>query len=344
MPPVYQTIPSLHQWQHDSSVVLAIRKHDVVLNNIDRLIGLFEHQQAGYIGMLTACNLYFAVDYWLKMYPSTPQMEKGRASAMEALYIVVVNFLCPQFNCTINSLPRELELMFGRELTHDGVRVDILDRAAYYMTRAEAAQYKLSFKQGKAYQYPWWEARARQAFVLAESSRSAAPGVHVGDGPEYDTYGFFVMSMSRDIYMAKHQSGSAVGAEDGVYHSAYLGGEAAMAAGSMLIENGVIRVIRPDSGHYKPTDTNTIALLQALQMHGVPLDQIVIKDHTGLNEFDAPLFIADNGNWEQLLRRRGQNVQDVRDGFAARPRPDVATGPVRVHPAPAFRERHFKIT
>ncbi|HEX5420344.1 MAG TPA: hypothetical protein VFY39_10120, partial [Gammaproteobacteria bacterium] len=217
---LYKSIPTLNQWRSDSSVTFAVRKQDIILDRIDKLIGLYRSKSAqGYKDLVIACDLYFTVDYWLKIYKTHPKMDKDRAPAVQALYESVVRTLCQQFQCPVNVLPRELELTFGRELSGPGINVDFQQCRAWYMTREEASQYKLRFKHGRAYQYPWWDPSQTQAFVLAESSRAAAP-MHPGDDPR-TKYGFFTMSMSRDIYMTKHRIGD-VRATDGIYHSSYL--------------------------------------------------------------------------------------------------------------------------
>ncbi|MGC4084194.1 MAG: hypothetical protein QM736_19305 [Vicinamibacterales bacterium] len=318
---VYIAMPSLAQWQHDSSVALAVRRNDKVLTNVDDLVGQFEQSNDNFRRLGLACSLYFALDYWLKMYRSEPTMARGRAQAMEALYkYVTMLYLCDRLQCTINTLPRELELLFGRELSACGRIVDGAHRAAEYLTRAEASKYKLSFKDGKAYQYPWWEAQPQDVRRLAESSHAATSEAHNDPNAHFfRKYGFFTMSMGQDIYMAKHyvakgpkfdRNNNVIDLIDkGIYHSSYLAGIPAMFAGSMLIEGGVIKGIRSDSGHYQPADVNTASLLRALSMMGVPINQIEVYDYVGTLDSDGDFFLANNGSWQQIAAQRTKNVQ-----------------------------------
>jgi hypothetical protein len=316
-------MPTLDQWRRDSSVTLAVRSHDVVLTNIDKLIEEFQGSNDGFVKLATACQLFFALDYWLKEYPKTASMDKGRAPAIEALYkFVAANYLCDRLKCTINTLPRELELLFGRELTGHGRVIDHADGAANYMSPLEAARYKLVFRQGLVYQFPWWNRNSpRNALELADSSH-ASSRAHVERGPNaqlFRTFGFFTMSMSRDIYMAEHYvaadpvwdgDGELVMLQTkGIYHSSYLSGVAAMFAGSMLIQAGRIRAIRSDSGHYQPADVNTAALLRTLTMHGIPINQIDVYDYAGNLDIDGASFMADNGGWAQILQQRASNMK-----------------------------------
>jgi hypothetical protein len=310
MPPPYnKVVPTPAQWQKDTADGNA---RDVVLTNIDKLVQMYDGvRNEGFKGIYVAGNLYFTVDYWLKVVNTDPTLDKGRLPAINGLYICVVDVLKGLFKCEVNTLPRELELMFGRELTKDGRRVDIIDRAAYWMSRAEAEQYKLMIEDRRIYQYTWWDKDAANVKVLANSKSTANPGVHVGnDAPEFQEFAFYTMSMSRDIYMAKHKTATGVGKQDGIYHSAYLSGGAVMAAGSMLIRDGVILGLRPDSGHYQPTDMNSLSLLEALQMQGVPLDRCEVHTWDGNGAEIAGEFMEQKGNWENLLLQYDKTRQD----------------------------------
>ncbi len=110
----YNTIPTQAQWLKDSSVRLAVRSHDPILKRIDTLLGYLESLRGQPNYPVVVCDLFFTLDYWLKIYRSNRHMDKGRAPAVQALYERVVKVLCETFNCPLNALPRELELMFGR--------------------------------------------------------------------------------------------------------------------------------------------------------------------------------------------------------------------------------------
>lgn len=318
----YNTIPTQAQWLKDSSVRLAVRSHDPILKRIDTLLGYLESLRGQPNYPVVVCDLFFTLDYWLKIYRSNRHMDKGRAPAVQALYERVVKVLCETFNCPLNALPRELELMFGRELSIVGVNVDLLNSKRvhpHYLKRSELPLYKLYFMNGLAYQYGWWK-NPPGARVLAESKRAYNP--YAGAQEVNENYGFFVMSMGRDIYMMKH---GYIGRGYRIFHSSYLAGDATMAAGSMLIERGVIKAIRSDSGHYQPTPSNMLALLQALRMLGVNLSKVEMRDHYNKYCGKAPEFFTNNAKWDLLLKRR----DDTRDAniwaAARRPKPKMPT-------------------
>jgi hypothetical protein len=242
----------------------------------------------------------------------------------------------------VNTLPRELELLFGRELTSGGARVDITQGKAKYLKRADAEQFRLRFKDGKAYSYAWWDTNPSKALVLFDSSRAAEAGMHRTPieinrqgaaairqyQDKFADYGSFVLSMSRGIYSTKHVLGND-STHDGIYHSAYLAGEAVMAAGTMLVVNGVIQRVRSDSGHYMPKESSMVGLLRTFQMLRVPLEPIKVDDFKGLVEVDAIDFLKQNGDWDSLFKQRSARLADYQRDYSSQPEPfpgDSVTG------------------
>src|SRR6266700_6966316 len=110
--PKYSAIPSLSQWRSDSSVAFATRKTDKILDYIDALLGQYKHRALGWEDIVVLSDLFFTLDYWLKIYKTNLQMEKSRAPSIQALYECVAYALVAIFKCTINSLPRELEMYY----------------------------------------------------------------------------------------------------------------------------------------------------------------------------------------------------------------------------------------
>ena len=308
----YNNPPSLEQWKKDSSVTLAVRNDDPILRRIDVTMEALWKAPDGATQLFIGSDLFFTLDYWLKISLTNPKMEKKRQPAVQALYEWTVNYLCRSFHVTVNVLPRELEYMFGRELGDHGSKLDQEWDCANYLTRAEAKKYRLWFRHGKAYQFPWWDksktfgADASKHMRLAESARAYNPSV-IGK----PNYGGFAMSMGRDIYMARHHC-SGIGQFANHYHSSYLAGAAVMCAGTMLIEGGAIKVVRTDSGHYQPSDAHLLNMIQTFQMLRVPLDGIVVENHNGAMSSKARDFLVANGNWNTVMQRKQANFEHIR--------------------------------
>jgi hypothetical protein len=307
----YKNPPSVEQWRNDSSVTFATRKNDVILTRIDSLMEALWKAPDAAAQLFVGCDLFFSLDYWLKIAKNNPKMEKERQPAIQALYEWVVGFLCRSFNVTVNVLPRELEYMFGREMGDHGSKLDQEWDCARYLTRAEAKKYRLWFKKGKAYQFPWWDksksfgADFGKMLTLAESDRAHNPAVI-----SQAKFGGFAMSMGRDFYLARHHCGG-IGQFTNHYHSSYLAGNAVMCAGTMLIEGGVIKCVRTDSGHYQPTDAHLLNVLQAFQMVQVPLSTLYVENYNGTMRSRGTDFLASQGNWNTVMRRKQANFQHI---------------------------------
>ena len=276
----YKTMPPSSVWRTDSSVTFAVRKSDAVLDRIDGLLEHYWTSNDNCQRLIFLCDLFFSLDYWLKTFKTNSRMEKGREPAVRALYACAAESLCVSFECTVNGLPRELEFMWGRELTAGGVNQDHVLKVAQYITRAEAAKYRLWFKGGAAYQLPWWNPGLAQKPQRAESKHAYTLEAQVMNAPPAVNYGFFVLTMSRDLYMAKHNPTDGKGIP-GFYHSSYVAGDPVQCSGTMLIERGVIKRIRFNSGHYQPTLNNMRSLVMALRMWGVRLNDVVFEDYQG---------------------------------------------------------------
>jgi len=321
------------------------RRADTPMKYLDSLIQHLERHPVAYNYYLNICDVFFTADYWLKANPCyTPAH-----AAVENLYQLAVKRLCDIFKCTVNVLPRELELMFGRGMTYDGYKTDLLQGRARTADRDELGKYRVVFKQGKAYQFPHWEAHPAEVLKPVESSvmYEKKVGLKKRDDDMYCVgYAFFVMTMGRDLYLRKHSLGGERKL-DGVYHSNYTGGAAVLCAGSMLVEGGVIKVVRSDSGHYKPEERNMVSLLLALQMHGVNISKIKIVDFSGRWVELAPAFIETNGDWTKFVTDRDSAA--TTNGYAyanfqsdlQRAPAHVAPGTPRVQGVPAFDGKYI---
>ena len=89
----YNDIPTLEQWKRDSSVTLATRANDTVLVRIDELVNAVGRAPDDGARTYIVSDLFFTLDYWLKVYKTGRGMEKGREPAIMALYKCVVDEL-----------------------------------------------------------------------------------------------------------------------------------------------------------------------------------------------------------------------------------------------------------
>ncbi|XP_041027945.1 IQ domain-containing protein IQM3-like [Juglans microcarpa x Juglans regia] len=79
----------------------------------------------------------------------------------------------------------------------------------------------------------------------------------------------FVVSTSGRLYVGKKEKGR-------FHHSSFLAGGATVAAGSLVVEHGILKYISGYSGHYRPTDDSIYRFLSFLGEHGVNLNGVEI--------------------------------------------------------------------
>ncbi|KAJ8570341.1 hypothetical protein K7X08_037313 [Anisodus acutangulus] len=85
----------------------------------------------------------------------------------------------------------------------------------------------------------------------------------------------FVLSVSKILYVGMKQKGT-------FQHSSFLAGGAALSAGRLMAEDGIIKAVWPHSGHYLPTEENFEAFMLFLKQQHV--DVAVVQKFTNYEE------------------------------------------------------------
>jgi hypothetical protein len=264
------------------------------------------------------------------------------------LFLTVVDQLCRAFNCTVNFLPQMLEECWGRVLTEHGHAVDTqivpvgaMPTVAKYLDRAAAECYRISFRSGLAY------VRALPNFYSWVLANSSAVGWTDGRGKKapqmmFPGYAGFALSMDRRMYMAHHRGSFN---QDNFFHSSYLSGDAVLCTGTILIENGVVKAIANDSGHYQPTLEHLVNVIRTLQMHGANISKLEVyaapyswRDNTGTvqkqwGSFWATDVLTTRGSGGALYQRMQANQNNIKSRGGS-PQSPVVTLPTRQLPPP----------
>jgi len=311
MPLTYATVPTASRFQKDSSVTFAIRSKDEILKRIDWMLEAYD--KATHISdyskrRLALCDLYQTCKYWIKSHKEgNSRMLDKRAPAVTALFDAVVKQLGVLCQCSPGEVDQMIDEIFGRDLHKWGVKVDEALGKAQYLSEVERQIYRIRFKGGLAYQYPWWLQNAPQHLVLAESSRAYTKIIRKGiDGERSEgspDFGGFAMTMERELFMAKHSVGHE-SAYDGLFHSSYTAGQSVIMSGTMLIKQGTIRAVRADSGHYQPTDMNMVGFLWALRMFAVNLGKVDLLTFDAQPLGTALEFLRSHLSWDQYRLQR----------------------------------------
>ncbi|CAH2053801.1 unnamed protein product [Thlaspi arvense] len=82
-----------------------------------------------------------------------------------------------------------------------------------------------------------------------------------------DSKWIFVLSTSKVLYVGKKKKGT-------FQHSSFLAGGATVAAGRLVVENGVLKAVWPHSGHYQPTEENFMDFLSFLRENNVDITDV----------------------------------------------------------------------
>jgi hypothetical protein len=310
----YLDIPCSSQWMSDSSTLLSTRKHDPILTRIDFLVSAYEKANAS-AKPIVCVDLFWTLDYWLKIFKANKNMDARREPAIYRLYSACANKLCIIFGCQVNTLVNKLEFAFARTVGEHGTKVDVELGLVKYLTAAERKQSQLIFKAGLAYQYKWWMSPVdMRQLVLAESSRAYNKQAFWVNDPNRANVGGFIMTMGRDFYMTKHGGPNA--ANSRIFHSSYLGNNPVCCAGTMGIVSGVVTTVCPDSGHFQPGQVNVRMMLQALRMLQVDLSNVRLHNFENNNSVNAAKAL-DVGTWNDVLQHMEKNTTTIMDNQQA---------------------------
>ncbi len=224
-------------------------------------------------------QMYFLADHWLKN--QHPGSHKDPYPQVHRLFREVADMMCLQLKCAVNTLPSVLEDYWGCLPTFEWFAVDrgiwgngrkvkpgSQPNVGKYLQRAELEKYRLIFKKGVAWQVPWWRPAPPYDLVRADSRPAACSFPPDSRNAREADPGFagFVLSMDREFYVAHHYYGDD---RKGLYHSAYTRGNPVLCAGTIYMDEGVVRVVKNASGHYMPPVESLTNVLDALVMHGI---------------------------------------------------------------------------
>jgi hypothetical protein len=113
--------------------------------------------------------------------------------------------------------------------------------------------------------------------------------LHTMHGSE-GTKWIFVMSTFKKLYAGLKKKGR-------FHHSSFLAGGATLAAGRVIVDNGVLKTISAYSGHYRPSDDSLDTFLGFLRENAVNLDNVEVhKASEDSDSYDD--YVKSNGGSE----------------------------------------------
>ncbi|RWV79667.1 hypothetical protein GW17_00059165 [Ensete ventricosum] len=112
--------------------------------------------------------------------------------------------------------------------------------------------------------------KERQAYeVILESGKfvykQSGTFVDTTEGSKW----IFVLSTISTLYVGQKMKGS-------FHHSSFLAGGATIAAGRLIVKEGILKVVWPYSGHYLPTEENFKEFISFLQDNNVDLTDVQV--------------------------------------------------------------------
>jgi hypothetical protein len=341
---VYKDIPSLDQWKRDSSVAFAVRKEEPGLIRIDDLLAEYPSKSATRDAQGPFwIDLFLTIEYWFKMRQIRPgHVEEGRLPAMRGLLDIVLEELSPFFSIREDKggtmgttgelrdhrsawlVSKCIKRMTGASMTNHGFGADHNMNCTQF-DATTVWDYRLWFRDGRAYQVPWWAGNpGDKKLVLANSKHGYLAGVTrgIGDQPSIKNWSPFIMTISRFIYMAKHDFDPAR-KKDNYFHSSYNDGNRVGMAGTIGIEDGIIRGVRLDSGHYQPGLHNLTSFLWALKMYQVDLSKVELFDYSGgwihdRLKITADDFLKSGLSWDYFCRKASDETDRIKTTEGAR--------------------------
>jgi hypothetical protein len=113
-------------------------------------------------------------------------------------------------------------------------------------------------------------------------------------------WGIFVCSPDGKLFIHSHEAGVH-------HHSSFLAGGAVLAAGEIVVREGVVMVITPKSGHYQPTPENILNFVRKFRQFSggavVRPDLLDIKQSDGKVKFHWCWQLRDLGLKAPVLKR-----------------------------------------
>lgn len=292
----YITLPTVKTWKKDSYVGNLLkpkRSNDPTLIRIDRMVNSLNKPQAAGEYAYKLGGLFFTTMYWNNNHKFNPQMDSRRREAIVKLNLFAANQLARAHNCGLAALAAKLQQIYGKGMDQYGIALDGAGgQNGGYMSAAVRERYRVIFRNGLAHRFnPDLATRPNMDLKLIHTPDAPGDTAREGVG--------FVFSLSNELFVGAFGMGG-IGP---TYHSSFMAGKPVKCAGMIVIENGIIKRIRNDSGHYRPSDESLAQMLRHLKTIGVNIAKITVEQHKkGGEKASGDAFLQANGNWAGVLR------------------------------------------
>lgn len=318
---VLKSFPTLAEWKQISFVkttgLFGIgsdhREKDRALMRIDTLVDAYNRiRNSGTAGekQYLLGVLLNAILFWIDQATFDKRMDARRMPAVITLQLTVRKELASAFLCSINDVDDKLKTNFGKGMSSHGKKIDSTQMAGY-LVAAKREQWRVVFKGGKAYKIA--DKPSKDGLELLDTKlyhlamKEAEDGDRAGCG--------YALSMNSVLYVApllrrnfrvpalellRDKGVSTNKWHNAVtYHSSFMGGVPVQCAGMIRVEAGKVTKLSTASGHYQPSNTDLVRMLEFLKTAGVDLGTVEVQGY----DMNDPWVWADT--W---MRQYGREV------------------------------------
>ncbi|XP_010515762.1 PREDICTED: IQ domain-containing protein IQM3-like [Camelina sativa] len=125
--------------------------------------------------------------------------------------------------------------------------------------------------------------------------------LHTMHGSE-GTKWIFVMSTFKKLYAGLKKKGR-------FHHSSFLAGGATLAAGRVIVDDGVLKTISAYSGHYRPSDDSLDTFLSFLRENAVNLDDVEVHKASEDSDTYEDYVKSNGGDDPETLKKEDSTLQ-----------------------------------
>ncbi|HZL27822.1 MAG TPA: hypothetical protein VFC39_14950 [Acidobacteriaceae bacterium] len=288
--PIYNVVPTKDQWKKDLGLSIVfgnLKSPFPAMERLGKLIADY-HEVPGrtYTKKLGQLHLVYLMyrdcqfivknnqkgsDYANKKMGG--QLNTSQFNAVFALETYLERNLTAFLGCERWEFNSQLMTTFGRGVT-DGSQKDdkkLLDveMIDWYQSDVARQMYKLSFRAGLALKWDYQGEGKGRLRVYDTAAR--------GDAWEYGG-SLYVMDQRGRIYV----NGIEV---TNLKHSSFMAGQAVQCAGTIRFERGQLAWLSGKSGHYQPTVTQIVNMLEKLRSYQVNLNRVIVYRENKRQDF-----------------------------------------------------------
>jgi hypothetical protein len=312
MPKTYNAMPTKHDWKLDLGLEGTLFGHKKspfpALERVGKLIDDYHDRPvSGAVldqhGIWYTFHIHLAARFIVRHHNQADKLggtlTAGQLDAVTGLEAFTLGKLRSELHLAPATTFEQMSASwFGRDVGEVTALMDTrllaVNGLDWLTTEAQRAPLKLSFRSGVA----------RRWTRPGSGPKAGNTPPYVYDTDEWGDNcenggGLFVLDARGRLYTSGQSSAGAL------HHSSFLGGAAALMAGTMRVEHGRVVWVSGKSGHYKPTVAQMVTLLERLAAFQVDLHRVMVyRENNRRAQTGTPHVRFEGCKAMDLLRRR----------------------------------------